>query len=222
MGSRPNRLGIRGLDQLDDAGDGGLRILDLHEVEVALSFGRIEIGNRALVDAMSAGDDATLRGLPEHFGEAHHRHGAGRDDVGQHLAGPDRGKLVDVADDQESGPVRHCLHERLHQHDVDHLFVLRVARAGNAFGFEITDRAGERREAGQMGSIGAGAGDEIRTAIEQERGVLALHGRCQASAQSINVRSLVSARRSSTAATSPASRATVNWRTYRMGPEVAA
>ena len=99
---------------------GGLRILHLHEIEVALSFGWIEIGNRALVDAMSAGDDATLGGLPEHFGEAHHRHGAGRDDVGQHLAGPDRRKLVDVADDQESGPVRHCLHKRLHQHDVDH------------------------------------------------------------------------------------------------------
>ena len=49
-----------------------------------------------------------------------HRHGPGRDDVGQHLAGTDRRKLVDVADDQESGPLRHCLHERLHQHDVDH------------------------------------------------------------------------------------------------------
>jgi hypothetical protein len=36
----------------------------------------------------------------------------------QHLAGPDRRKLVDVADDQESGRIRHCLHERLHQHDV--------------------------------------------------------------------------------------------------------
>ena len=43
---------------------------------------------------MSAGDDAALGGLPEHLGEAHNRHGAGRDDVGQHLAGPDRRKLV--------------------------------------------------------------------------------------------------------------------------------
>ena len=73
-----------------------------------------------MVDAKGAGDDATLGGLPEHFGEVHHRHGGGRDDVGQHLAGTDRRKLVDVADDQESGPVRYCLHERLHQHDVDH------------------------------------------------------------------------------------------------------
>jgi len=30
-----------------------------------------------LVDAMGTGDDAALRGLPEHFGEAHHWHGAG-------------------------------------------------------------------------------------------------------------------------------------------------
>src|SRR6476660_5159461 len=59
-------LGDPGFDQLDDTGDGDLRILHLHEIEVALGFGRIEIGNRALVDAMSAGDDATLGGLPEH------------------------------------------------------------------------------------------------------------------------------------------------------------
>src|SRR6185295_3447706 len=49
-------LGDPGFDQLDDTGDGGLRILHLHEIQVALSFGRIEIGNGALVDAMIAGD----------------------------------------------------------------------------------------------------------------------------------------------------------------------
>jgi hypothetical protein len=96
-------LGDPDFDQLDDTDDGGLRIFHLHEIEVALSFGRIEVGNRALVNAISVGNDATLGGLPEHFLEAHHRHGAGRDEVGQHLAGPDRWKLVDVADDQESG-----------------------------------------------------------------------------------------------------------------------
>jgi hypothetical protein len=36
------------------------------------------------------------------------------------LAGPNRGKLVDVADDQKGSPVWHSLHERLHQHDIDH------------------------------------------------------------------------------------------------------
>jgi hypothetical protein len=38
---------------------------------------------------VSAGDDAALRGLPEHLGEPHHRHGAERDDVGQDLARAD-------------------------------------------------------------------------------------------------------------------------------------
>jgi hypothetical protein len=36
------------------------------------------------------------------------------------LAGTDRGKLVDIANDQKGGLVRHCPHERLHQHDIDH------------------------------------------------------------------------------------------------------
>ena len=32
----------------------------------------------------------------------------------------DETSMVDVANDQKSGLVRHCLHERLHQHDIDH------------------------------------------------------------------------------------------------------
>jgi hypothetical protein len=99
MGSRPNRLGILVLTSSMIRATAVSGSSHLHEIEVALSFGWIEIGNRALVDAMSAGDDATLGGLPEHLGEAHHRHGAGRDEVSQHLARPDRRKLVDVADD---------------------------------------------------------------------------------------------------------------------------
>jgi hypothetical protein len=59
--------------QLDDAWHGGFGIVRLHEVEIAIR-GRAEIGNEAVVDAVSAGDDAALRGLPEHFGQAHHRH----------------------------------------------------------------------------------------------------------------------------------------------------
>ena len=69
---------------------------------------------------MSTHDDLALGRLPEYLGEAHHRHGAGRDDVGEHLAGTNRGKLVDVSHDQEGGFVRHRLHERLHQHDIHH------------------------------------------------------------------------------------------------------
>ena len=36
------------------------------------------------------------------------------------MARPNRGKLVDVADDQKGGPIRRRLHQRLHQHDIDH------------------------------------------------------------------------------------------------------
>jgi hypothetical protein len=45
----------------------------LHEVEIAIRV-RAEIGNQALVDAVGADDDAALRGLPEHFGQAHYWH----------------------------------------------------------------------------------------------------------------------------------------------------
>src|SRR5438105_9500284 len=39
---------------------------------------------------------------------------------GQHLARPNRRKLVAVADNQDGGLVGYRLHERLHQHDIDH------------------------------------------------------------------------------------------------------
>src|SRR6266404_5625186 len=82
--------------EIDDARNSGFGVIRLYEVEVANGSGRSEIRDRALVDAMGAGDDAALSSLPEHLGEAHHRHGAGRDDVSQHLTGSDRRKLVDI------------------------------------------------------------------------------------------------------------------------------
>ena len=63
--------------QLDNARNCGLRVVRLHKVKVGLGSGRAEIGDRALVDAMGASDDAALRGLPKHLGEAHHWHRAG-------------------------------------------------------------------------------------------------------------------------------------------------
>jgi len=36
--------------------------------------------------------------LPEDFGQANDRHRTGCDDVGQHLSGPDRRQLIDIAD----------------------------------------------------------------------------------------------------------------------------
>ena len=69
---------------------------------------------------MGADDDAARGGLPENLGEAHDGHRAGGDDVGQHLSRSDRRQLVDVTHDQEGGIIRHRLHQRLHQHDIDH------------------------------------------------------------------------------------------------------
>jgi hypothetical protein len=52
-------------NQLDNARNGRFRVVRLYKVEIALSSGRAEVGDRALVDAMGAGDDAALRGLPK-------------------------------------------------------------------------------------------------------------------------------------------------------------
>ena len=97
-----------------------LGIVRRHEVEVGIRVGRAEIGNRAAIYLMGDGDDTALRGLAKHLGETNHRHGAGRNDIGQHLSGSDGGKLVDVADDQHGRIVGNRLQERLHQHDVHH------------------------------------------------------------------------------------------------------
>jgi hypothetical protein len=75
IGSRPNRLGIR-VFASSMMRPTAIRIVSLHEVEVALAFGRAQVGHRALINAMRTDDDPALRGLPEHFGEPHHRHGA--------------------------------------------------------------------------------------------------------------------------------------------------
>ena len=61
--------------------------------------------HQALVDPMRVGDDPALRRLPEHLGQPDHRHRPAGDDVGQHLARPDRGQLVDVADQDQGRPL---------------------------------------------------------------------------------------------------------------------
>src|SRR5258708_38317328 len=76
MGSRPNRLGDAGLHQFDDPRHCGPWIICLHEIEVAVALRLSEIGDRSLVNPMGPCDDPALRGLPEHLGQADHRHGA--------------------------------------------------------------------------------------------------------------------------------------------------
>ena len=120
MGFKPKRLGMRVFTKFQDALNGGLGVVGRHEVEVAVASGRAEIGHQALIQAVSVHDDPALRGLPEHLGQPHDRHGPGADDVGQHLPGPDGGQLVDIADDEQRRVVGRRFHQRLHQHDVDH------------------------------------------------------------------------------------------------------
>src|SRR5450631_259194 len=109
-----------GFHELDDALRGDFWLFRLHEVEIAIVSRGAEIGNYALVDAVGGGDDAGLRGLPEHLGQSDHGYGAGRDYIREHLPRPHGGELVNIANDQESGGGRHSLDERLHQHDVHH------------------------------------------------------------------------------------------------------
>lgn len=51
---------------------------------------------------MGVGDDPAPGRLAEHLGQAHHRDRVGADNIGQHLAWPDRGQLVHVADQQQA------------------------------------------------------------------------------------------------------------------------
>ena len=109
-GIEAEALGDAGLHQLDDPRHRGFGIVRLHEVEVAVTLGLREIGHRALVDPVRAGDDPALGGLPKDLDQPHHRDRARGDDVGQDLTRPDGGKLVDVADDQQRSVIRHRLH----------------------------------------------------------------------------------------------------------------
>src|SRR6516225_10758668 len=58
------------------------------KIEVA-AVSRRKLWHKALVDAMGIDDDPALGSLAEDLGQAHDRRGARRDDVGQHLPGPD-------------------------------------------------------------------------------------------------------------------------------------
>ena len=49
--------------------------------------------------------------------------------------------------------------------------------AGDALGFQRSDRGGQRRDAGEMGAVGAGAGHKLGMAVDEERHIAALHDR---------------------------------------------
>ena len=69
---------------------------------------------------MRAHDDPAAGRLPKHLGEAHHRKGAPRNHVGEHLAGTYRGELVDIADHEQGRANRQRPQQGVHERHVDH------------------------------------------------------------------------------------------------------
>jgi hypothetical protein len=47
--------------------------------------------------------------------------------------------------------------------------------AGDTVGLEHAERGGERRDPGEMGAVGAGAGDDFGMAVEEKRNIAALN-----------------------------------------------
>ena len=103
IGSSPNRAGMRLATISSSLARPSSGLLAADEIEVAAGC-VARLGHQALVDPVRVGDDPALGRLAEHLGQPDHRHRAARDDVGQHLARPDRGQLVDVADQEQRCP----------------------------------------------------------------------------------------------------------------------
>ena len=69
---------------------------------------------------MGVDDDPAGAGLAEDLGQAHHRHRPRADQVGEHLPGPDRRQLIDVADDRRRPVSGSAFSTDAHQRHVDH------------------------------------------------------------------------------------------------------
>jgi len=65
-------------------------------------------------------NDLALCSLPEYLVKPCDRHDAARDDICEGLTGPDRGQLIDIADEEHGRMVGHRLQQRIHQRHVDH------------------------------------------------------------------------------------------------------
>ena len=65
-------------------------------------------------------DDATLRRLAKNLGQTRDRHYRRVYNICQHLAGTDRGQLIDITDDEQGRLGRDRLEKRVHQQHVHH------------------------------------------------------------------------------------------------------
>src|ERR1700724_725331 len=93
------------LHQLDQCCHNLLRIVPLDKMEILAWVCFLQLRHLPSADAMRRCDDPAVRRLPEHFSEADDRHYTTFDQVPKHRPRPNRGKLVHVADQNESAGV---------------------------------------------------------------------------------------------------------------------
>ena len=97
---------------------------------LASSRRRAQIGNGAGVDGVGGGDDAAGCCLAEHLREPRHRHRAAVDHISQHLAGPHRRQLVDIAHQQQGGIRREGVQQGGHQGHIHHRGLIHHQQVG--------------------------------------------------------------------------------------------
>ena len=72
------------------------------------------------VDQVGIGNDLRIGGLAEDTRQARHRHQAAGDQIAQHIARPDRGQLIHIADQEQLCAGRHRLEQVIGQQQVEH------------------------------------------------------------------------------------------------------
>ena len=156
-------------------------LLPLQEVEVRLRlrFRSRFLWHEAVPDAVRGGDDLAVDGLAEDLGEADHGRDSAVDDVAQHSSGSDRGQLVHVAHQNQTGACgkrpQQIAHERdIHHrglvHDqqiaVDRILFIAGETPGTWLGFEQAVN-GFRFQAGGLGEpLGRAAGGRAKNASD--------------------------------------------------------
>ena len=97
-----------------------LWLFPLHEEKVRLvAFGR-DLGQMSLIDPVGIGNDPAMGGLPEHLSQPDYWDDQALDDVAEHHARSHRGKLINIADQQQTSFGRQSPEKIGHQRDVHH------------------------------------------------------------------------------------------------------
>ena len=96
-----------------------------------LSPHRDRQGLHPVVDPMRIDDDPAFGGLAEDLGQADDRHHIRANNIREHLAGADRGQLIDVTDEHQCGMIRQRVQQCVHQRHVDHRRLLDAELLGD-------------------------------------------------------------------------------------------